>query len=188
MPQSRSRRAPARRTSRATPGNSRTDAVAVLKADHRKVEELFSQLDKTTERGASKRTRLVAQIESELKMHMRLEEEIFYPAFREAVTKKDDKELYHEAREEHHGVDMILKELKALDPTDETFGAKAKFLKEMIEHHVEEEENEMFPKARRAMGAGMLRELGDEMTERKRTLQGMAKTTVGRLARTVMNV
>jgi hemerythrin-like domain-containing protein len=189
MPQRTSRRTPTRRTtSRAAAGQSRTDAIAALKADHRKVEGLFSQLEKTSERGASKRTRLVGQIETEIKMHMRLEEEIFYPAFREAVTKKDDKELYHEAREEHHTADMVLKELKALDPSDETFGAKAKVLKELIEHHVEEEENEMFPKARRAMGATLLKQLGDEMMERKRSLQSMDKTAVGRIARTVMNV
>ena len=196
MPQAR-RRTPARRTSarstrstrsRSTAGQSRTDAIAALKADHRKVEELFSQLEKTSERGASKRTRLVAQIENEIKTHMRLEEEIFYPAFREAVTKKDDRELYFEALEEHHGADMILKELKALDPSDERFRAKAKFLKEMIEHHVEEEEGEMFPKARRAMGATLLKEIGDEMMERKSSLKAMDKTAVGRIARTVMNV
>ena len=188
MPQSRSRSSRAKGTTSRARATGSPDAVAVLKADHRKVEELFAQLEKTSERGASRRTKLVAQIESELKVHMRIEEDIFYPAFREAVTKKDDRELYFEALEEHHGADMILKELKALDPSDETFGAKAKFLKEMIEHHVEEEEGQMFPKARKAMGAEMLRDLGDEMTERKRSLKGMEKTTVGRLARTVMNV
>ena len=146
------------------------DAIALLKSDHRKVEGLFAQLEKTTERGAERRTRLLGQIEAEIKMHMKLEEEIFYPAFRDAVTKKDDKELYHEAHEEHHVADMVMAELKALSPTDETFGAKAKLLKELIEHHVEEEEGEMFPKARRAIGAEGLRELGEDMANRKTAL------------------
>jgi hemerythrin-like domain-containing protein len=191
--------AQSRKTTRTTRSTSRSaaarggrtdamDAVALLKADHRKVEDLFSQLEKTTERGAAKRTRLLGQIETEIKMHMRLEEDIFYPAFREAVKKKDDKEMYHEAKEEHHVADMVMSELKRLDPTDETFGAKAKVLKELIEHHVEEEEGEMFPKARRAMGVAMLRELGEEMAERKRSLTQVGRTAVGRLARTIVNV
>ena len=143
------------------------DAVTLLKSDHRKVEDLFAKLEKTTARGAGRRVALVAQIGTELEQHMALEEEVFYPAFREAARKKDDKELYHEAREEHHAARLILSELAQLDPTDETFGAKAKVLKEMIEHHVEEEEDEMFPKARRAMGMTGLRELGEQMAARK---------------------
>lgn len=143
------------------------DAVTLLKSDHRKVEDLFAKLEKTTERGAGRRVALVGQIGAELEKHMALEEDVFYPAFREAVRKKDDKELYHEAREEHHAARLILSELAQLDPTDETFGAKAKVLKEMIEHHVEEEEEEMFPKAKRAMGMAGLRELGQEMAARK---------------------
>jgi hemerythrin-like domain-containing protein len=178
----------ATRSARSSNGRTSPDAVALLKADHRKVEDLFAQLEKTTERSAARRTKLVAQIESELRMHMRLEEDIFYPAFREAVTKKDDKEMYHEAKEEHHVANMVMAELKGLDPADETFGAKAKVLKEVIEHHVEEEEKELFPKSRRAMGAAMLRELGEEMAERKRSLTQMGRTTVGRIARTVINV
>lgn len=162
----------ATRRSTARRSTARPDAIALLKADHRKVEELFSQLEKTTERGADRRTRLLGQIEGEIKLHMRLEEEVFYPAFRDAVKKKDDKELYHEAHEEHHVADMVLGELKALSPTDETFGAKAKLLKELIEHHVEEEEGKMFPKARRAMGTEGLRQLGEEMASRKEAAQG----------------
>ncbi len=153
------------RTRRTTP--AAPDAIALLKADHRKVEDLFAQLEKTTERGAAKRSILVGRIESELKVHMALEEEIFYPAYRDAVRKKDDKELYFEAREEHHVATTVLTELKDLDPSDETFAAKAKVLKELIEHHVEEEEGEMLPKAKKAIGAAGLRELGERMAARK---------------------
>lgn len=188
MAQKRTTRRTAR-TARTSPSGSTRgmeDAVSLLKADHEKVSLLFEQLEKTTERGAAKRQKLVAQIEAEIKAHMAVEEEIFYPAFRDAVTKKDDKEMYFEAKEEHHVADTVLSELKGLDPTDETYAAKAKVLKELIEHHVEEEEGEMFPKARRAMGAARLRELGEEMGERKRDLQQRERTAVGRLARTML--
>ena len=148
------------------------DAITLLKEDHKKVKGLLSQLEKTTERGASRRTKLLGQIETEVKIHTTIEEEIFYPAYRDAVKKKDDKELYQEALEEHHVVDLVLPELKDSDPAGEIFGAKAKVLKELIEHHAEEEEKEMFPKARRALGMEELRELGTRMESRKRALGG----------------
>ena len=148
------------------------DAITLLKEDHKKVKGLLSQLEKTTERGASRRVRLLGQIEAEIKMHTTIEEEIFYPAYRDAVKKKEDRELYQEALEEHHVVDLVLPELKESDPAGEIFGAKATVLKELIEHHAEEEEKEMFPKARRALGAAALRELGSEMEDRKRSLAG----------------
>ena len=148
------------------------DAITLLKEDHKKVKGLLSQLEKTTERGASRRTKLLGQIETEVKIHTTIEEEIFYPAYRDAVKKKDDRELYQEALEEHHVVDLVLPELKDSDPAGEIFGAKAKVLKELIEHHAEEEEKEMFPKARRALGAAELRELGGRMESRKRALSG----------------
>jgi hemerythrin-like domain-containing protein len=148
------------------------DAITLLKDDHKKVKGLLAQLEKTTERGADRRRKLLGQIETEVKVHTTIEEEIFYPAYRDAVKKKDDRELYQEALEEHHVVDLVLPELKDADPAGEIFGAKAKVLKELIEHHAEEEEKEMFPKARRALGAAELRELGSRMASRKRTLSG----------------
>ncbi len=151
------------------------DAIALLKEDHKKVKGLLSQLEKTTERGAARRTKLLRQIEAEVKVHTTIEEEIFYPAYRDAVRKKDDRDLYQEALEEHHVVDLVLPELKESDPAGEIFGAKAKVLKELIEHHAEEEEKEMFPKARRALGAVELRELGSRMESRKRSLGGRSR-------------
>ena len=148
------------------------DAITLLKEDHKKVKGLLSQLEKTTERGAARRTKLLGQIEMEIKVHTTIEEEIFYPAYRDAVKKKDDRELYQEALEEHHVVDLVLPELKDTDPGGEIFGAKAKVLKELIEHHAEEEEKEMFPQARRALGAAELRDLGSRMESRKRSLKG----------------
>ena len=157
-----------RKTTRnATP---KTDAISVLKSDHEKVRGLLSQLEKTTERSASKREQLVRQIDTELSVHAQIEEEVFYPAFREAVSKKDDKELYFEAKEEHHVVKLVLPEIKETDPTAENFGAKATVLKELVEHHAGEEEKEMFPKARKAMDRQELLDLGERLLERKKEL------------------
>lgn len=148
------------------------DAITLLKDDHKKVKGLLAQLDKTTERSAERRTKLLAQIETEIKVHSTIEEEIFYPAYRDAVKKKGDRELYQEALEEHHVVDLVLPELKSVDPGGEVFGAKATVLKELIEHHADEEEKEMFPKARKVLGAAELRDLGARMESRKKDLLG----------------
>jgi hemerythrin-like domain-containing protein len=147
------------------------DAIALLKSDHQKVRGLLSQLEKSTERSTDRRQALLAKIEAEIKVHTQIEEEIFYPAYRDAVRKKEDRELYQEAIEEHHVVDLVMPELKGTDPGSEVFGAKAKVLKELIEHHAEEEEKDMFKRARRAMDAEQLRELGQRMAERKKQLQ-----------------
>ena len=116
------------------------DAIALLKADHKKVKALLEQLEKTTERGAARRTKLLGQIDKELKVHTEIEETIFYPAFRDAVQKKEDREMYFEALEEHHVVKLVLPEIQETDPASEPFAAKAKVLKELVEHHAGEEE------------------------------------------------
>src|SRR5205085_1315083 len=105
------------------------------------------------------------------KIHTQIEEEIFYPAFKEAARSKSDKELFFEANEEHHVVDLVMPEIKDTDPDAEDFAAKAKVLKDLIEHHAEEEETEMFPKARKLMGRDELRELGERLEQRKAELQ-----------------
>src|SRR5205807_4333661 len=99
-----------------------------------------------------------------------IEEEIFYPAYKEAVRKSDG-HLYFEAVEEHHIVDVVLTEIKAATVQSEEFSAKAKLLKELIEHHAGEEETQMFPKARKVIGNDELRELGRQIQERKLQLQ-----------------
>lgn len=147
------------------------DAITLLKEDHKKVKGLLSRLEKTTERGADRRKSLLGRIEEEITAHTTVEEEIFYPAYRDAVKKKDDRELYQEALEEHHVVDLVMPEIKATDPAGEVFGAKAKVLKELIEHHAEEEEKEMFPRARKVLGAAELKDLGARMAARKRALR-----------------
>jgi hemerythrin-like domain-containing protein len=160
---------------------SKTDAISMLKKDHQTVRQLLKRLESTTERGARQREQLLQQIENEVKVHTTIEEEIFYPAYKEAARSKSDKEVYFEAIEEHHVVDLVMPEIKSCDAASEEFGAKAKVLKDLIEHHAEEEETEMFPKARKAMGAQELRQLGERLEQRRQTLNaGM----LARFART----
>lgn len=110
------------------------------------------------------------QVASEVKIHAQVEEEIFYPAFRAAAKKKDDMKMFFEAKEEHHVVDLIMPELSDTDSKEE-FAAKAKVLKELIEHHADEEEKEMFPRARKLLDRDELRELGERIEQRKSELQ-----------------
>jgi len=147
------------------------DAIALLKEDHKKVGSLLTRLEASTERAVETREDLLAKITQELEMHTTLEEEIFYPAYKEAASKKDDVKLYQEALEEHHLVDTVLSEIGASDPASDVFSAKAKVLKELVEHHVEEEEKEMFPRARKVLSASELQRLGASMKERKGELQ-----------------
>jgi hemerythrin-like domain-containing protein len=146
------------------------DATALLKQDHAKVKDLLEELTKTTERSVRRRTELLKEIEMELKIHMKLEEEIFYPAFKDAASKKQDEKMYYEAVEEHHAADVVLMDVKKSDPGSLQFGGKAKVLKELVEHHVQEEEKEMFPQARKVMDKEELKELGARMAERKAAL------------------
>jgi hemerythrin-like domain-containing protein len=121
---------------------------------------------------------LLAEIENEVTVHTKIEEEIFYPAYKDAVKTKSDSRLYFEALEEHHVVDLVMPEIKSTARDSEEFGAKAKVLKDLIEHHAEEEETQMFPKARKAMGAARLREVGQQLQKRKRELTSMGERAV----------
>ena len=148
---------------------ARVDAIALLKQDHRKVRGLLSQLERAT---PSKAKQVMAKVDKEVKIHSQIEEEIFYPAFRDAARSKSDREMFFEAREEHHVVDLVMPEVVENDGNADEFKAKAKVLKELIEHHADEEEKEMFPKARKLMDRDELRDLGDRLQERKRELGG----------------
>ena len=149
------------------------NAITMLKSDHATVKRLLRELNETTARGVKVRERLVGDIERELKIHSQIEEELFYPTFKKMAEDTEAEDLFYEATEEHHVVDMVLPELKATSTKAPEFAAKSKVLKELIEHHVREEEGEMFPQARRLMTDEQLRELGDAMTARKKTLQAM---------------
>jgi len=140
------------------------DAIALLKADHDKVKKMLAEGEETTERAEKTRTELFDTLKAEMMIHERIEEEIFYPALKEHPKARD---IVLEGFEEHHVVDEIMGELEATDVTDETWGAKFKVMKENIEHHIEEEEGEMFKQARAVFDAGELEQLGARMMELK---------------------
>ena len=142
------------------------DAITLLETDHRKVKKLLSELESTTERGVKTRSELFATIKGELTLHEIIEEEIFYPELKAHPKAKD---VVLEAYEEHHVVDLLMGELEALDVGDETWGAKALVMKENVEHHMEEEEGDMFKKARQVFEAAELDELGQRMEARKQS-------------------
>jgi hypothetical protein len=143
------------------------DALTLLKTDHDKFKKLLAELESTTERGEKTRTELFATIKGELTVHESIEEEIFYPALMDMAKTR---EITLEAYEEHHVVDLLMGELEDLDVTDPSWGAKATVMKENIEHHIEEEEGEMFQKTRQVFDKDELDELGQRMSERKAQL------------------
>ena len=140
------------------------DAITMLKTDHDKVKRLLTELESTTERGVKTREELFATIKGELTIHETIEEEIFYPALMEMAKTRD---ITLESYEEHHVVDLLMAELENLDVADEHWGAKAKVMQENVEHHMEEEEGEMFTKTRQVFDEAELRELGERMAARK---------------------
>jgi hypothetical protein len=140
------------------------DAIQLLKTDHDNVKKLLNELESTTERAIKTRTDLFQTIRTELTVHEIIEEDIFYPALKDHPKAKD---IVLEAYEEHHVVDTLMGELGNLPVDDESWGAKAKVMQENIEHHIEEEEGEMFAKARQVFDRAELVELGARMAERK---------------------
>lgn len=149
------------------------NAIELLKKDHRTVESLFKSYEKAKEQDEeTRKAELFASIKQELDAHARVEEEVFYPAFDRAAGEEDDKELVLEAGEEHKQVKTLLAELAEMSPDDRSFDAKMKVLKDNVEHHVEEEEKEMFPKAQEELGRETLDELGERMAALKERLQG----------------
>jgi hemerythrin-like domain-containing protein len=143
------------------------DATKLLKDDHDKVKKMLDQLESTTERGVKTRQELFTKVKQELTIHEAIEEEIFYPALREHPKTK---ELALEAYEEHHVVDMVMAEIESVAFDDEQWGAKFTVMKENLEHHIEEEEGEMFKQAKQVFEKEELDELGDRMMARKEQL------------------
>ena len=147
------------------------DAISLLKDDHKKVKALLTELTDTTNRAQKGRAELLAKIATEIEVHTAIEEEIFYPAFKQAGKKGDDNEMFFEAKEEHRAAgDLVLPDLLQTDVTSDQFGGRAKVLKELIEHHADEEEQDMFPRARELLGKEMLVELGERMQARRQEL------------------
>ena len=143
------------------------DALQLLKGDHEKVKRMLEELDATTERAKKTRTETFERLKHDLAIHETIEEEILYPALQGFAKTKD---ITLEAFEEHHVVDLIVAELDATPVSDETWGAKLTVVKENLEHHIEEEEDEMFKQARQVMDHAELAELGDRMEARKKQL------------------
>ncbi|UAW97513.1 hemerythrin domain-containing protein [Halopseudomonas nanhaiensis] len=146
------------------------NATDLLVQDHEKLKKLLSEITDTTERAVKKRTELLAQIEAELHAHTQIEEEDFYPAYKKAGG-KDETKMYHEAKEEHRAVEaLVLPDLKKTDVGTVEFSGRIKVLKEMLEHHIEEEESEMFPEAEKILNKQELAELGERMEKKKKML------------------
>jgi len=153
------------------------DAITLLKTDHKEVRALLGALEETTTRAVKKRQTLLAEIEMNLSAHTTIEEEIFYPAFREAGQKSDDNKMYFEALEEHRAAgDLVLPDLLKTDPSTDNFSGRAKVLKELVEHHADEEEKEMFPRAKKLLAKAELVALGERMEQRKRELIGRKRS------------
>lgn len=147
------------------------NAIDLLKADHEKVKAILTQLSDSTDRALKKRVDLLDKLEMEIAIHTQLEEQILYPAFKDAGGKEQD-EMYYEAKEEHRTVDsLVLPDLKATDPSTPEFAGRVKVVKELLEHHIEEEETEMFPQAKKLLGKAKLDELGKQMEVMKASLK-----------------
>lgn len=152
-----------RKTTARKAASKPVEATAMLRADHKLVSDLFEKFEKA--RSSEKKKAIVAKICTELTVHAQLEEEIFYPAFKNALK---DHELVPEAQVEHDSVKSLIAQVEGFEPDGEMYDAKVKVMSEFVKHHVKEEQTQMFPKARES---GLdLRELGRQMQERKQEL------------------
>jgi hypothetical protein len=141
-------------------GKSESDALEILEREHRRFEELLAQGEATTERAETTRRELLATLTSELNEHELMEEKVLYPALQSHPEARD---IVLEGYQEHHVADLIVNELHAVAADDEQWGAKFKVLKENIEHHIQEEEGEMFRIARGIFSRDELRDLAARM-------------------------
>jgi hemerythrin superfamily protein len=143
------------------------NAITLLRADHKTVKALFKQFEQLGENAKSEKKRIVERIIKELAVHAAIEEQVLYPAARKAVP--DGEENVLEALEEHHIVKWTLSELEKMSPDAERFDAKVSVLIENVRHHIEEEEGELFPKIREALGRKDLEALGASLEAAKKT-------------------
>ena len=142
------------------------DAIQLLEREHRRFEDLLKQGEETTDRARKGRAELLKAIAAELNAHELMEEKVLYPALQSHPQAHD---LVLEGFEEHHVADLIVAELKRVATTDEQWGAKWKVLKENIEHHIQEEEGQMFRLARGLFSRDELLELSDRMRSLRRS-------------------
>lgn len=146
------------------------DAIQLLKEDHEKVKKLFKEYDSLGEKALTKKRDIANKILMELEIHAEIEEEIFYPRVKEATTEKEIENLIYESLEEHKIVKTLVAELKESEEIDEIFEAKMKVLRENVEHHIKEEQSELFPGAKKALKEE-LKKLGNEMEAKKEELK-----------------
>ena len=163
-------------TARKTQRTSPNDAIKLLEADHRQVVKWFKEYEATN--GKKTKDKLAEQICTALKVHTQIEEELFYPASREALP-SDQEEMVDEAVVEHAAAKTLIAEIEAMDVGEELFDAKVKVLQEMIEHHVQEEEKEYFPAVRKTEMD--LEAIGVQMAQRKEELMGQMTRVNGRI-------
>ena len=150
------------------------NAIELLMQDHKLVKKLLEELSTTTDRAVKKRAELLQRIEHELQIHTALEEDILYPAIKQAGGKEEAK-MYYEAKEEHRTVDsLVLPDLLHTETGTVAFAGRVKVMKELLEHHIEEEESELFPTAKKLLGKDVLEQLGQAMQAQKKMLKGTA--------------
>jgi hemerythrin-like domain-containing protein len=138
-----------------------SDAIVILKNDHKDMRKLFRQFERAGESAAKTKGVIVDRILEALTVHTYLENEVMYPAVRRLLPDLEDDVL--ESYEEHHVADVLCMELAAMSPDDERFDAKTTVLIEIVEHHVEEEEDDWFPKVREGLGRKQLQQIGADM-------------------------
>lgn len=151
------------------------NAIDLLKTDHETVKTLVSKLMETSDRAVKTRADLLDKIRNEVSVHTTIEEEIFYPAFQQSGHKEQAK-MVAEAKEEHRAVEsLVLPDLLNTDPSSVEFAGRMKVLKELLEHHMDEEEQEMFKDAKKLLSSEQLKTLGQQMEERKTQLKKSGK-------------
>ncbi len=143
-----------------------TDAIVLLKNDHKQVRKLFRDFEKAGDNADATKGKIVDKIIELLTVHTYIENEVMYPRVRELMPEVEDDIL--ESYEEHHVADVLVMELSQMSPGDERFEAKTTVLIENVTHHMDEEENDWFPKVRKGLGRKQLQDLGAEMLAAKK--------------------
>ena len=143
-----------------------TDAIVLLKQDHKEIRKLFREFEEAGERALKRKGKLVDRILEALTVHTYIENECMYPEVRKLLPDVEDDVL--ESYEEHHVADVLCMELATMSPEDERFDAKTTVLIESVTHHMDEEEQDWFPKVRDGVGRKQLRDIGERMLELKK--------------------
>jgi hemerythrin superfamily protein len=144
-----------------------TDAIVLLKQDHKEIRRLFREFEKAGDEATARKGKVVDDIIELLTVHTYIENEVMYPRVRELLPDLEDDVL--ESYEEHHVADLLVVELAAMKPSAERFDAKTTVLIESVTHHIEEEEEDWFPKVRDGLGRKMLQQIGAEMLEARKS-------------------